>query len=140
MKTSFLVICLFAFGFSFGQTKIIAHKSHSGDGTSIASEKDGNFGLPPERLDSVIKISDSCIVEINNFGWRDTVYNHPYFIKSGASRSELESRYPNVKFVGFDKPKSGKKHPEKKGSLYLLAFLMAGTLFYTFKSSRKSAV
>lgn len=141
MKTTIILFaCLLSFNFTFCQTKPIANKSHSGDASTLAAEKDGNFGIKPERIDSVIKIAPNCVVEINNYGWRDTVYDHPYFLKPGITLEEMKATHPRIIFVGFDKdmkaPKTTKKKTHKKGSLYLLAFLAAGSLVYTFKPKR----
>lgn len=139
MKTYIFLFSLVVSMYSFGQTKIIALKSHSGDASALSAEKDGNFGIAPTKIDTIVRISDTCIVEINNFGWRDTVYNHPYFSKPGVTMEEIKAHYPaRVIFIGFDKPvknqKASSKLPkEKKGNLYLIALLIAGTLTYTFK-------
>lgn len=109
------------------QTKIIALKSHSGDMTALKSEKDGNFGIAPTRLDSVVKIGANCIVEINNYGFRDTVYEHPYFLNPDVSLQELKQRFPRIHFVGFDKewsPNNQKKSKSSKSSLYFLGFTL----------------
>ncbi len=107
----FIVILIFFF---FGltsqlqaQTKLIAHKSHSGSSATFkaalrnndADLKNSNFGRAPERtirtaqLDSVIYVSPAVAIMVTSkycqdFGeddkriWkagRDTVYNHPLF-------------------------------------------------------------
>ena len=94
---------------SFGQTKMIAHKSHSGSTAtfknSLASDlfnnKGSNFGIAPVRtiknavLDSVIFLTDSTAIMVtSNYctdRWsndtnlwkagKDTVRNHPLFSK-----------------------------------------------------------
>jgi hypothetical protein len=123
-----VVVFFLVFNFySFSQTKLIALKSHSGDIHSINSESDGNFGIAPVRLDSVIKISPTCIVEIDNFGRRDTVFKHPTFLNPTISLEELKQQYPRIKFVGFDTnskksfPKKAKPH---KGCLGWLGFFV----------------
>lgn len=89
----------------FTQTKIIAHKSHSGSKGTYFSGIPDNFGHAPEpfvmnsHLDSVIFVSDSVAVMVtsvcmvrryqtinngskNSGNWRpgrDTVYHHPLF-------------------------------------------------------------
>jgi hypothetical protein len=115
----------------FGQTKIIALKSHSGDSESIKNETDGNFGISPVRLDSVVKIGPNCIVEIDNFGGRDTVFEHPSFLNPNITLEELKKQYPRIKFVGFEndwKESNGLKTKPRKGSLYLFGILMVGIL------------
>lgn len=110
MLSKFLVFafCLVALG-SVAQTKLIAHKSHSGSVESFrfAYENNfvelgnSNFGAAPQEtirtaaLDSLIFISDSVTVMVtSNFcerrrsgssklwnAGRDTVRNHPLFSK-----------------------------------------------------------
>lgn len=107
------------------QTKMIALKSHSGDMTALKNEKDGNFGIAPTRLDSVVKIGANCVVEINNYGFRDTVYEHPYFLNPNVSLIELKRQFPRIHFVGFDKewtPNNQKKSKSSKSGLYFLGF------------------
>ena len=103
-----LILSVFATQ-TFAQTKLIAHKSHSGSSASfkIAMENDplqyegSNFGAAPERyvtesqLDSVVYVHDSlAIMYTSNFfkrmyyphdtfrPWqpgREAVYKHPLF-------------------------------------------------------------
>lgn len=132
MKTTVLITGLLIAGSLSAQTKLIAHKSHSGNAASFSEMSGGNFGIDPSRIDTIIRIAPNCIVEINNFGWRDTVYNHPYYTKPGVTLEEIKANYPPyVIFVGFDNPpsktvKPRKSTPVKKNSLYLLAFLLTG--------------
>lgn len=115
----------------FGQTKIIALKSHSGNSESVENEIDGNFGISPVRLDSVVKIGAKCIVEIDNRGGRDTVFEHPSFLNPNITIQELQKQYPRIKFVGFEKEwkeSNGLKTKPHKGSLYLFGILMVGIL------------
>jgi len=69
-----LVLFLLSMSFSFAQTKVISHKSHSGSKKTfrIAYEKSlfnlnqSNFGLPGNRnivlLDTVIAVNDSVTI------------------------------------------------------------------------------
>jgi hypothetical protein len=129
---NFLLITFIALNLSiFGQTKIIALKSHSGYSESINFESDGNFGIAPTRLDSVVKIGPNCIVEIDNYSGRDTVYEHPAFLNPNIKLEELKKQYPRIKFVGFEddwKESNGLKTKPRKGSLYLFGILMVGIL------------
>lgn len=86
------------------QTKIIAHKSHSGTIESIIYSDEDNYGMAPQRsvetaqLDTVIFINDSMAIMITSAVctmkpafteedkkktlWKqgkDTVFNHPLF-------------------------------------------------------------
>lgn len=73
---------LLCFGVTFGQTKMIAHKSHSGTPLEFNPVGQGNFGLvePPPHLDSVVTINDSTVVQYMNdpFGsyYYDTIVNN----------------------------------------------------------------
>lgn len=128
MKTWILVSGLLLLGNLSAQTKMIALKSHSGELTALKNEKDGNFGIAPTRLDSVVKIGANCVVEINNYGFRDTVYEHPYFLNPDMSLQELQQRFPRIHFVGFDKkwPTSiQKKSKRTKSVLYFLGLTLA---------------
>lgn len=91
---------------TIAQTKLIAHKSHSGKATTFKSSlnsnifgaKNSNFGQAPERfitsavLDSVIFVSKQKAIMITSSCWknriensnawipgREEVYNHPLF-------------------------------------------------------------
>jgi hypothetical protein len=124
----------------FEQTKIIALKSHSGNSESLENEIDGNFGISPVRLDSVVKIGSNCIVEIDNRGGRDTVFEHPTFLNPNFTIQELQKQYPRIKFVGFEKDWKeidGRKRKPHKGSLYLFGILMVGILISQW---RKKAI
>ncbi len=115
----------------FGQTKIIALKSHSGNSEFLENETDGNFGISPVRLDSVVKIGPNCIVEIDNFGGRDTIFEHPSFLNPNITIQELKNQYPRIKFIGFEedwKESNGLKTKPRKGSLYLFGILLFGIL------------
>lgn len=74
MKTNFLIILLLSQLLSYGQTKVIAHKSHSGSHSSFAKAyrnnlfdiNNSNFGLPDHKvivvLDTVIALNESVTV------------------------------------------------------------------------------
>ncbi|MDJ1493848.1 hypothetical protein QNI19_12975 [Cytophagaceae bacterium DM2B3-1] len=100
-------ICTFICVFSNGQTKLIAHKSHSGSsetfGTALKNDffdlESSNFGLRrvdlhKNILDTVVFVSDTVTVlvyrdKISNSGkpskkpsiHRDTLNNHPIVVK-----------------------------------------------------------
>ena len=122
----------------FGQTKIIALKSHSGNSESVENERDGNFGISPVRLDTVVKIGPNCIVEIDNRGGRDTVFEHPSFLNPNITIQELQKQYPRIKFVGFEKDwkeSNGLKTKPRMGSLYLFGILMVGILISQWRKN-----
>lgn len=74
MKTFLIFILIIFSSVAFSQTKIIAHKSHSGSSKHFSkllkkkgsSATNGNFGLPGNQniilLDSVIAVNDSITV------------------------------------------------------------------------------
>lgn len=138
MKNILLVAFIAATLSIFGQTKIIALKSHSGNLESLKNETDGNFGISPVRLDSVVKIGPNCIVEIDNRGGRDTVFKHPSFLNSKITLEELKKQYPRIKFVGFEKDwkeSNGLKRKPHKGSLYLFGILLFGILLSQWRKN-----
>jgi hypothetical protein len=134
-----LLITFIALNLSiFGQTKIIALKSHSGNSEFLENETDGNFGISPVRLDSVVKIGPNCIVEIDNRGGRDTVFEHPSFLNPNITLDELKKQYPRIKFVGFEKDwkeSNGLKRKPHKGSLYLFGILLFGILLSQWRKN-----
>jgi hypothetical protein len=143
MKTTLFILFLSLIGLSSAQTKIIAHKSHSGNthNFSKAYQKNlfemghSNFGhqmqvtVKNALLDSLIFVNDTCQIMItsevcrNKFGgekssvWkagRDTVYNHPLFLKQHALdsiKTVLKNQYyfkndiENTVFIGYSNSK-----------------------------------
>ncbi|MES2284423.1 MAG: hypothetical protein V4547_01960 [Bacteroidota bacterium] len=102
---------------AFCQTKMIAHKSHSGKNNTFSpnSNSSGNFGnYYYVRTDSVVKISDKAIVTfISDYdtgtrvaGKKDTVYGD----YSKISIDRLRALYPlPIKLVGFEEAEVRKK-------------------------------
>lgn len=109
MKHLFILFTLFSGLSTVAQTKLIAHKSHSGKSKTLFINPKGesNFGMAPERfvrnskLDSVILISDKVAIMVTSehchsedFNGRDksrsnlwsagkdTVYEHDLFNSS----------------------------------------------------------
>lgn len=75
-KVFISILLIFALGFSgVAQTKIIAHKSHSGSMNSFnPQEYSDNFGLPDFDYRTVIKASDSCLIRIGVYASKtDTI-------------------------------------------------------------------
>ena len=104
----------------FAQTKIIAHKSHSGTPTSFSTLSPDNFGyIAPLWEDKmygakkVIKLTDSVYVVVRpkemgrarmvHPGITDTVFfSGSSFLKGPPSKEEILERYPNIQLVGFN--------------------------------------
>lgn len=110
-----IVVCFVGFTTEIqAQTKWIAHKSHSGDLAEINYNNKGNFGLaePFFAVDTVVKISNTCLVEIktehfsrnrNNGVLRDTICDHPML--SETDPTKLQNYYPRrTVMIGFEKP------------------------------------
>jgi len=75
MKTGLLILAILLYSYSFAQTNLIFHKSHSGSKSTFANtfpNRLSNFGAYPVQrvqqavLDSVIYISDSTAVMITS--------------------------------------------------------------------------
>jgi len=113
MKT---ILILLALGIQplFGQTTLIAHKSHSGTAATFALADPGNFGIPPSRLVKITKLSDTSVVLTNSRGGmmeeKDTLYNHPVYsdpaitvdsMRNYARVTEYSSK--ELEFENFDK-------------------------------------
>jgi hypothetical protein len=114
MKTIFTSFaCIFIISAVFGQTELIAYKSHSGNMKFFKATNIDNLGGPPIRIDSIIKVNDSTIIEYNSYGWgtnqggpvyTDTVTNHPICKLPNNKVDSLKTNYyhSDIKFIGFD--------------------------------------
>jgi len=115
----FLVTLIVMSSQAFCQTKMIAHKSHSGKAKTFSIKGNDNFGLPSHQktIDSIIKISQKKIIVIShNYGIeRDTmeITAHPYFKDSKLSFDSIKKAHPTVKFIGFKEKTRGSAHNPK---------------------------
>ncbi|MGV3631603.1 MAG: hypothetical protein ACO1O6_10360 [Bacteroidota bacterium] len=128
MNKILVFILLLNLGSAFSQTKLIAHKSHSG--TDAAFEADAysdNFGIVAPRIKKIKLLKNNCIVEFPEWGQNDTVCDHPYFTGQ-YTLDEIRNFYPpGVEFIGFEGKFFNKAVPppsEKKNALYLIALLL----------------
>src|SRR5690606_27095393 len=71
MKTTYslLLLVIVAAAPAFAQTKMVAHKSHSGSAETFSVRGAGNFGETEEmrrrsRITKVIRISDTSAIEV----------------------------------------------------------------------------
>jgi len=113
---------------SYCQTKVIAHKSRSGNMAYFSALKGpDNIGNPPEmmenlrintmlypildtsfklpiRHDSIIKLSDSLIIFIPADTLRPTktITNNPLFTNPEISLDSIRRQRPGIIFIGFD--------------------------------------
>ena len=134
----FLSLFLFSSAFLFSQTKLIALKSHSGKLNALNIESADNFGLATTvKIDTVIFLSDSSVIEIRNEyagGSHYNAYSKDTVIHSNIhfkkiTFEEIKSLYAKNKneiiFIGFKKiTDQCKPEPKSKKSFirYLFAF------------------
>lgn len=120
MKYLVLLLCVLAFCLSNAQTKIIAHKSHSGSKQSFKAAGPDNFGLDMRmyrkrsRTVSITKIADTLFVFKNHvtiplysnikdsFEW-DTVYSHQLLENPAIDHDSLQKLFQEVELIGFNK-------------------------------------
>lgn len=129
------LVIAFAIQLSFGQTDVIALKSHSGTLDQLDS-KEGNFGLPPREVDSIIYIGQGCIVEVSHhfqpYYERDTMCDNYLMKEYDYDVTELKKMYPaHVKFVNFEmrekeQKQERKRRPFKNSIPFILAGLLVG--------------
>ncbi len=131
----------------FAQTNIISNRSHAGDLAEVHLEKD-NFGMPAIEIDSIIYDGGNCIIEVRSYGYqsslmRDTVCDHPYFVKNGYNLKVIRKMYPSsTVFVGFDEElemvPSPNGWPIRNGLPWALGIIGVSILGYTFYPNRRS--
>jgi hypothetical protein len=152
MKCILVSFVLLLAGFLQAQTRLIAHKSHSGGSESYRFETAGNFGNyePPVTLKQVEKINDTTVIltqETMGKESTDTIYHHPIFSNPNMTAASLKrGYYKDVKFKNFDpkkqheapasvapvsNPKKKKKHvPARiRADNSLLLLLLGGGVF-----------
>lgn len=143
MKTLLILSLFILQGNSlFSQTKLVAHKSHSGDDATYSSDAyPDNFGEIAPRIKKIKLLKNNCIVEFLEWGRNDTVCDHPYFTGQ-YTLDEIKNFYPpSTEFIGFEGHFFNKAIPPpgvKKNSLYLLALLLflGGASFVVLKPAK----
>ncbi|MBS1910484.1 MAG: hypothetical protein JST22_00735 [Bacteroidetes bacterium] len=100
------------------QTMMIAHRSHSGTVETFRTSGEDNFGLPPRRIDSVMKLNDSTALEYSNQG-NDTVLNHHYWNNPRIGVDSLRKLFPGINFIGYEEKKSSTRNglPKRRGAV-----------------------
>ncbi|NOQ72115.1 MAG: hypothetical protein GQ574_08945 [Crocinitomix sp.] len=114
LKLSLLMLLIVSLN-GYGQTKAIAFKSHSGNPAYFTYKGEGNFGLsePMPRLDSIVKINDTTVVQFYNsmlgpYSY-DTMQNHPFWCHPNLNVDSLKKQnYQDVEFIGFIAKKKSK--------------------------------
>ncbi len=107
-----LIVLLFICSYANAQTKAIAFKSHSGNLKYFTPQGNDNFGIvePMPRLDSIVRINDSTVVQFHNTVqgpfYYDTLQNHPFWNQPNLNIDSLiDANYNGVKFIGFKQKK-----------------------------------
>ncbi|HVZ41887.1 MAG TPA: hypothetical protein VHI13_21575 [Candidatus Kapabacteria bacterium] len=101
---------------ALSQTMMIAHRSHGGTVETFSTDGQDNFGLPPRRIDSVMKLTDSTALEYSNQG-NDTVLNHHYWNNPRIGVDSLRRLFPGINFIGYEEKKSSTQNglPKRRG-------------------------
>jgi len=108
MKTLILTIALFILSLTaFSQTKMIAHKSHSGSLQTFTTKGAHNFGNPPMPMviDTVKRLSDTTVARFFHDYWgnnSDTIHKHPHFNNVAIALDSLQKMYPETTFIGYE--------------------------------------
>jgi len=112
LKSIFLLLIIISLRQqTIGQTKWIAHESHSGAPEHFSPHcYADNFGLvePPPFLDSIVKINDSTIVkylsQMSTPFFYDTIVNHPVWLSPNLDLDSTQKHYgEEVALIGFSK-------------------------------------
>ena len=157
-----LILLSFVSYLSFGQTNVIAAKSHAAKPLTDNHDID-NFGeyIPPRKIQSVKYLQNDCIVETYHSFFSlegdekeyDTICNHPFLGPGQMDIERLKAMYPSeTEFVGFDELEQNQKknkrelkkenRKQRKSSISLFILLLGGGLLFgylflpNFRSSR----
>ena len=139
MKSLALILALLSVASTYGQTKIIAYKSHSGNMAYFSPlEEPDNLGNLPDLMenlhinlntipildclliddsrDTIIKYSDSLILYIprDTFRPSETITDDPLFREPRFTSDSVQSRHPNIIFIGFDSTDNNVKQDSAK--------------------------
>ncbi len=110
---------------SYSQTKMIAHKSHSGSSKTFTPNSAGNFGEPFHfQLDTIVKLTDTSVVEIRTFMEMrevDTIFNHRLCNNPEIGFDSLKIYYPHIALIGFEE--SANKEQENKTPIVVPSIL-----------------
>jgi hypothetical protein len=144
MKISLSVLAI-AFSFVlFGQTGIIANKSHSGTQITHSSTDLDHFGLfePNYTVTEVKYIGSCCIVQRTEWEHSiddtyDTICDDPFMQELSYNPKLLKEYYPdNVEFIGFDKYKNEQRNLDQNGVdpslIWFYVILVAGFVAFLF--------
>jgi hypothetical protein len=121
MKQLVPVLLLLLCSQVFAQTKLVAHRSHSGTAATFSSREEGNFGWiePRQILKKVIRLSDTTAIEVFDVG-RDTTVRHPYWNNPRIRLDSLKKLFPDISFEGFESTSVTAEAPSDRGTLPLV--------------------
>lgn len=142
-----VLICIMGLQTAFAQTKIIAHKSHSGVPSTFSDKSSDNLGYVAPNWErkmygaaKVIKLSDLTYVIVRKQDQKKSARNVAIEItdtvtfdnlgssNSVPSKEEISNRYPSMVLVGFeDEPKKEESLPfviPGNGGGWLLGLLL----------------
>jgi hypothetical protein len=114
MNASLIIaaVLLFAATCASAQTKIIAHRSHSGADATLTFAGEDNFGLGPPRIIKVIKVCDSAAIIFTDHGSVDTVRGRTVWYDPAVGLDSLRAMFPFAKFIGFGAEDDGEEEEE----------------------------
>lgn len=134
----------------YGQTNIIAAKSHASSQVIDHHDTD-NFGDPgPMRfIEKVEYLKADCIVEKYRVEWSnhdteyDTICDHPFLKEGQIDVDRIKAMYPDgTKFIGFEKLNQDQgnatikvkkdKHSKKSSAFWILIISGGFFLLYLF--------
>ena len=111
MKTPYLLLLavLLTTTIATAQTKMVAHRSHSGSIETFDINGPGNFGETEEMrreaarggILKVIRLSDTSSIQVYK-DLNDTTYNFQPWNRPGVDLNWLHHWYPEIIFEGFD--------------------------------------
>jgi len=134
MKVILSILFVVLIGNLYAQTELIAYKSHSGDMVNFEPANYENLGIPPMRIDTIIILNDSTIIEISSRHWsgrpgfcvKDTVVNHPMY-QNKSDYEKLRGNYydTSIVFINYDtltleQKKRITKKKKKKNSISII--------------------
>lgn len=139
MKQLIILPFIFVTALVFGQTNVIALKSHAGELDNLTKEKD-NFGLPNEVIDTFYYVGNDCVLQVSHYFEdhynRTTICDHYLFIENKFELDKIRPMYnDNVVFIGFEKHDGNDEKPKKsrrsKGALpFMIVFVLAAGYFF----------
>ena len=145
MKNLILVTLILISYSTTAQTKLIAHKSHSGTSENFSAENyPDNFGLrePYFPVYKVKLLPNNCVVEYREQKRNDTICDHPYY--SGRyTLDQIKTFYPeNIEFIGFEKKFFNDSIPvptkpiKNEFYLFVFFFLSGSGFLFMYKKAR----